>query len=206
MRRLDGKVALIYGSAIGQGDPQVLLLAEEGASVVFGDTLDEQGQRVKAEIDEIGGESLFLHLDTTSWTDWESAVSAAIEKYGKIDIIVNNAASGIEWSEIGNRAAGVWGRISEVGAMGEMLGVEQTIPEAWSVGSPPMIGVSSLVDIQKAISNLDESDYKKLVQWMNEQDWERWDAQIETDSESGKLDFLEVEALEAKRDGTLGEL
>ena len=53
---------------------------------------------------------------------------------------------------------------------------------------------------------LDESDYRELMQWMNELDWEKWDAQIESDSKSGKLDFLEAEALEAKRDGTLREL
>ena len=50
---------------------------------------------------------------------------------------------------------------------------------------------------------LDESDYRELMQWMNKLDRERWDAQIEADSKSGKLDFLEAEALEAKRDGTL---
>ena len=50
---------------------------------------------------------------------------------------------------------------------------------------------------------LDESDYRELMQWMNKLDWERWNAQIEAASKSGKLDFLAAEALEAKRDGTL---
>ena len=63
--------------------------------------------------------------------------------------------------------------------------------------------MTSVPEIQQAIMTLDESDYRELMRWMNELDWERWDAQIEADSKSGKLDFLEAEALEAKRDGTL---
>ena len=66
--------------------------------------------------------------------------------------------------------------------------------------------MTSVSEIRQAILTLDENDYRDLMQWMNELDWERWDAQIEEDSESGKLDFLEAEALEAKRDGTLREL
>ena len=61
----------------------------------------------------------------------------------------------------------------------------------------------SVLEIKQAILTLNENDYKELMQWMNELDWEKWDAQIEADSKSGKLDFLEAEALEAKRDGTL---
>lgn len=66
--------------------------------------------------------------------------------------------------------------------------------------------MTTIPEIQQAILTLDENDYRGLLQWINELDWERWDAQIEADSESGKLDFLEAEALSAKRDGTLDEL
>ena len=66
--------------------------------------------------------------------------------------------------------------------------------------------MTSVPEIQQAILTLDENDYRDLLQWINELDWERWDAQIEADSESGKLDFLEAEALAAKSDGTLREL
>ena len=66
--------------------------------------------------------------------------------------------------------------------------------------------MTTIPEIQQAILTLDENDYRDLLQWINELDWQRWDAQIEADSESGKLDFLEAEALAAKRDGTLREL
>ena len=61
----------------------------------------------------------------------------------------------------------------------------------------------SVPEIKQAILTLDESEYRELMQWMNELDWARWDAQIEADSNSGKLDFLANEALEAKRLSTL---
>lgn len=66
--------------------------------------------------------------------------------------------------------------------------------------------MTTIPEIQQAILTLDENDYRDLLQWINELDWERWDAQIEADSESGKLDFLEAEALAAKIEGTLDEL
>lgn len=66
--------------------------------------------------------------------------------------------------------------------------------------------MTSVSEIQQAILTLDKSDYRDLLQWINELDWERWDAQIEADSASGKLDFLEAEALAAKREGTFREL
>ncbi len=66
--------------------------------------------------------------------------------------------------------------------------------------------MTSVSEIRQAILTLDENDYRDLIQWINKLDWERWDAQIEADSKSGKLDFLEEEALQAKKDGTLREL
>ena len=66
--------------------------------------------------------------------------------------------------------------------------------------------MTTVSEIQQAILTLDKNDYQDLVQWINELDWERWDAQIEEDSESGKLDFLEAEALAAKRNGALTDL
>ena len=65
--------------------------------------------------------------------------------------------------------------------------------------------MTTVPEIQQAILTLDENDCRDLLRWITELDWERWDAQIEADSASGKLDFLEAEALAAKREGALGE-
>ena len=66
--------------------------------------------------------------------------------------------------------------------------------------------MTTVPEIQQAILTLDDTDYRELVHWINELHWQKWDAQIEADSNSGKLDFLAAEALSAKSDGTLGEL
>jgi hypothetical protein len=61
-------------------------------------------------------------------------------------------------------------------------------------------------EIKKAIEELPEKEFAQLRQWLLEKDWQKWDRQIEMDSESGKLDFLIKEAFDEKRKGTLKEL
>lgn len=63
-----------------------------------------------------------------------------------------------------------------------------------------------LDEIIEAIEALPEEEYVQLRQWFSEEDWEKWDRQIETDSESGQLDFLIREALDEKAKGKLKEL
>ena len=66
--------------------------------------------------------------------------------------------------------------------------------------------MSRLTKIQQQILALPETEYKQLRQWFNELDWEKWDREIEADSDAGKLDFLIAEALEEKEKGTLKDL
>lgn len=66
--------------------------------------------------------------------------------------------------------------------------------------------MSTITEIQQAILALPENDYAQLRQWFSELDWKKWDEQIESDSEDGKLDFMVAQALEAKSEGTLLDL
>ncbi len=66
--------------------------------------------------------------------------------------------------------------------------------------------MSNITDIQQAILALPEADYLQFKRWFSELDWAKWDRQIEVHSESGKLDFLVAEVLEAKEKGTLKNL
>lgn len=66
--------------------------------------------------------------------------------------------------------------------------------------------MSRIAKIQQEILSLPQADYVQLRQWFSELDWEKWDRQIESDSDAGKLDFLIDEALEEKEKGTLKEL
>ena len=66
--------------------------------------------------------------------------------------------------------------------------------------------MTTVPEIQQAIIGLSKAEYAELFRWLLDRDWEEWDREIEADSAAGKLDFLAVEALEAKRQGTLREL
>src|SRR5882724_9589813 len=89
MGRLDGKVALISGGARGMGKSHVRHFVAEGARVVFGDVLDDRGSYVAAGI---GDEHCrYVHHDVTSEDEWAAAVAVALDAFGRLDILVNNA-------------------------------------------------------------------------------------------------------------------
>ena len=88
MGRVDGKVALISGGARGMGAAHARMLVGEGAKVVIGDILDEEG---KALAEEIGDAARYVHLDVTQPDDWEAAVSTAVNDFGRLNVLVNNA-------------------------------------------------------------------------------------------------------------------
>ena len=140
--RLEGKVALISGGARGQGAAEARLFANEGAKVVFGDLLDEQGRMVEAEILETGGEATYVHLDVTREADWVSAVAEAVNRYGKLDVLVNNAGITIRKS-VEETTVEDWDRIMAINAKGVFLGTKQAIPAMRASGGGSIINISS---------------------------------------------------------------
>src|SRR5207245_918008 len=92
--RLAGKVALISGGARGMGAAEARLFAREGAQVVIGDVLEAEGRSVEAEIKAKGGEAVFAQLDVTSESDWQRAVEIAQSRFGRLNVLVNNAGIG----------------------------------------------------------------------------------------------------------------
>src|SRR5437867_10487013 len=83
MDRLAGKVALISGGARGQGATETRLFVREGAAVVFGDVLDDDGKKVEAEIRASGGRATYVHLNVTRETDWRGRRGPADEACGE---------------------------------------------------------------------------------------------------------------------------
>jgi cyclopentanol dehydrogenase len=141
--RLENKVALISGGARGQGAAEVRLFAREGARVVFGDILDEEGRKVEAEVRELGGEAAYVHLDVVSEADWESAVGTAVARYGKLDILVNNAGV-VSWGVLEDTTAQEWDRVMDVNAKGVFLGTRTAIPAMREAGGGSIINISSI--------------------------------------------------------------
>ncbi len=81
-----------------------------------------------------------------------------------------------------------------------------TMSETRRTGSRGDDAVSAIAEIQRAILVLPEGEFAQLRDWISDLDWQKWDEQIQADSDEGALDFLIAEALEAKEDGALQEL
>ena len=141
--RVEGKVAVVTGGAGGIGAATARLLAREGAAVVIGDLLEEQGRAVEAQIADAGGHALFVPMDVTSENDWRRAIQAAVAAYGKLDILVNNAGiSGRNTVE--ETSVELWDRVMAVNAKGVFLGTKLAIPEMRKAGGGSIINLSSI--------------------------------------------------------------
>ena len=143
---LDGKVAFISGGARGMGATEAKLFASEGAAVVFGDVLEKEGRRTEAEIIDSGGKGIFIHLDVASEKSWEKAISTTIDKFGKLNILVNNAGvSGRALIE--DTSVEEWDRIMDVNAKGTFLGTKAALPELKKADGASIINISSQLGI-----------------------------------------------------------
>ena len=141
--RLEGRVAFISGGARGLGAAEARMFAQEGAKVVMGDILDDDGHKVEAEINETDGEALFLHLDVTSEAEWQQAISATVARFGKLDVLVNNA--GITPYGTGDdTTVEIWDRVMEINSKGVFLGTKTAIPEMKKAGGGSIINISSI--------------------------------------------------------------
>ena len=140
--RLQGKVALITGAARGQGAEEARMFAKEGAKVVLADGTDQEGTAVAAEIAEMGGDALYVHLDVTNEDEWDAAVQSAVASFGKVDILGNNA--GI-WrrGHVLETSLDQWDDIMDVNAKGVFLGTKAAIPEMRKAGGGSIVNISS---------------------------------------------------------------
>lgn len=140
--RLEGKVALVSGGARGQGATEAKLFAQEGAAVVIGDILHDEGSKVEAEINEAGGKALYVNLDVTSSEDWQAAVAKAVETFGKLDILVNNAAI-YSRIPIEHASEEEWDSIIDINLKGVFLGTKHSIGAMREAGGGSIINISS---------------------------------------------------------------
>lgn len=146
MGRLDGKVALISGAARGLGESQATLFAREGARVVLGDVLEEPGQQVAGRIRAAGGDAVFVRLDVTSEPAWERALAVALERYGQLNVLVNNAGIPLR-KTLEQTSEQEWDHVLAVNLKGTFLGTKVAIPAMRQAGSGSVINMSSVSGI-----------------------------------------------------------
>src|SRR2546428_492312 len=140
--RLVGKVALISGGARGMGAAEARLFAREGAQVIIGDILAAEGGAVEADIRAKGGEAAFVRLDVTSEADWQKAVGLAQSRFGKLNVLVNNAGIG-GGSRIEDTTVEDWNRMMDINAKGVFLGTKAAIPAMRRAGGGSIVNISS---------------------------------------------------------------
>jgi NAD(P)-dependent dehydrogenase (short-subunit alcohol dehydrogenase family) len=141
--RLAGKVALVSGGARGLGAAHVELFAQEGARVVFGDVLTEEGSAVEAELRGRGLDVRFVRLDVTRPDDWAGALDVAITEYGSLTTLVNNAAIfSVEGTE--DLARDVFQRVISVNLEGQWLGMRAALPALVASGNASIVNICSV--------------------------------------------------------------
>jgi 3alpha(or 20beta)-hydroxysteroid dehydrogenase len=140
MGQLDGKVAIISGGARGQGEAEVRRFVAEGAKVVFGDVLDDLG---KALASELGDAAYFVHHDVTQESQWDAVVATAESRFGKVDVLVNNAGilafGGLTWET----SLDDYMRVINVNQIGVFLGMKATIPAMLRNRGGSIVNISS---------------------------------------------------------------
>ncbi|WP_077100278.1 glucose 1-dehydrogenase [Mycobacterium terramassiliense] len=146
MGRVDGKVALISGGARGMGASHARMLAEEGAKVVIGDILDDEG---KALADEIGEAARYVHLDVTQPDQWDAAVATATGEFGKLNVLVNNAGI-VALGQLRNFDLGKWQKVIDVNLTGTFLGMRVAVDPMTEAGGGSIINVSSIEGLRGA--------------------------------------------------------
>jgi len=143
--RLKNKTALITGAASGMGESTARVFAREGAKLMLTDVLRKEGEAVAASVQAGGGEAAFLPHDVTQEVDWQKAVGATLERYGKLDIVVNNA--GISGGLPDKLDVAAFDRLMAVNARGTFLGMKYAIEHMQKSGGGAIVNISSISGI-----------------------------------------------------------
>jgi 3alpha(or 20beta)-hydroxysteroid dehydrogenase len=140
MGKLDGRVVIVTGAARGQGEREARLFAAEGARVVIGDVLDDQGEALAKEL---GGDvAKYVHLDVGQEADWTAAVAAAKDAFGKIDGLVNNAGI-LRFNELVSTPLEEFQQVIQVNQIGCFLGIRTVAPEIEAAGGGTIVNTAS---------------------------------------------------------------
>lgn len=143
--RLAGKVALISGAAKGQGEAEARLFVSEGARVVIGDVLQDEGRQLAAAL---GPGAAFVPLDVRREEDWAAAVAETGRRFGRLDILVNNAGI-FHKTPSESASAADYMRIIEINQLGVFLGMKHAVGLMKQTGGS-MVNISSIAGLRGA--------------------------------------------------------
>jgi 3alpha(or 20beta)-hydroxysteroid dehydrogenase len=142
--RLEGKVALISGAARGMGESHARAMVAQGAKVLLGDILDDEGENLAAEL---GDTAVYGHLDVTNREQWARAVATALERFGKLNVLVNNAGIAT-FGPIGEYTPEQWDTTIAINLTGVFNGINAAVEELKASAPSSIINVSSTAGLQ----------------------------------------------------------
>jgi NAD(P)-dependent dehydrogenase (short-subunit alcohol dehydrogenase family) len=144
--RLADKVAIITGAGSGMGRVAAEMFAAEGAKVVAADFDAGHGAETVEAVKAAGGEATFVQADVSQETDAAAMVAAAMDRYGRIDVLYNNAGIMPEADHsVVDTDVAVWDQVMAVNVRGVYLGCKYAIPRMVDQGSGSVINISSFV-------------------------------------------------------------
>lgn len=146
MGRVNGKVAVISGAAQSLGKACALMLAKEGARVVVTDIQQAKGRETAEEINEAGGEAIFLKLDVAMESDWLHVIDTTLDKFGQLDILINNAGIALQ-ANIEDTSLEDWKRLMQINLDGVFLGTKHAVTAMKKSGGGSIINLSSIEGI-----------------------------------------------------------
>lgn len=146
MGKLDGKVAIVTGAASGIGQATARLFAAEGAAIVVADW-DEAGQSVADGIVAAGGMAAFVRTDVSKAPDVQAMVQAAVDEFGGLDVIFNNAGVEGEQAATAECTLENWNRVLGINLTGAFLGMKYAIPELLKRGGGSIINNASVAGL-----------------------------------------------------------
>ena len=144
MKQLENKVALITGAGSGIGKAAAILFAEQGAKVVVSDINESNGSSAVEELKKNGGDAFFIKADSSKPEDNEALVKQTIQKYGRLDIAVNNAGIGGPLSATGEYPIDGWQKVIDINLSGVFYGLRYQIPAMLEKGGS-IINVASIL-------------------------------------------------------------
>jgi len=145
--RLDGKVAIITGAASGIGKATACLFSVEGAKVVVADWDEEAGAAVAADLRHQGGHAIFVRTDVSLSGDVQQMVQAALNNFGRIDILINNAGIEGQQAQTAEATEENWDHVMAVNLKSVFLVMKYVIPQMLTQGGGAIVNNASVAGL-----------------------------------------------------------